>query len=84
MSQGRVDMDILDSAAAAWSDVGCLREDQAGGGALPIVFDSERRMSAVHSRGCPRERSHGDAIGNLDRANRGGGEQSAPFGFVIA
>ncbi|MEJ1969713.1 MAG: hypothetical protein WDN03_13925 [Rhizomicrobium sp.] len=57
-------------------DRGGLGHDQAGAGALGVIFDGERRRhAAAFQRAGARQRRHPDAIGQGERAHLDGVEQ---------
>ncbi|MDT4848655.1 hypothetical protein FQZ97_827510 [compost metagenome] len=57
-------------AASLAGDVGGLRDEQAGGGPLPVILHRQLRVHTVHGRAGTGQRRHGDPVGHLDRADR--------------
>ena len=52
------------------ADAGGFRDDQAGIGALRIIFGHERIGNRLAVGAGPRQRRHDDAVAKLDRAER--------------
>ena len=69
-------------AAALLRDIGRLADDQAGAGALGVVFGVQRVRHAIVAHAAARQRCHHDAVGQRQRAEGHGGKQAAMW-FII-
>ena len=55
-------------------DLGGFGDDQAGRGALGVIFDSKRTRDQARAGAISRERRHHDAVGEFQRAGFSGFE----------